>query len=689
MTSSRYSFATLLLLAAAASTASFASSGTGSSTAPVIRPADCANKIGGSVRQLPPPSERWALVVGIGKYDVGSNLSDLQGDIDATAFARTLEERAGFRNDHIVLLADQDTKDCRPLRPGDVQEGASGGPQDGATAVGIGAEPPVGRRQDAEAQQKEVHPCRPTRQKLVDKLQLMTAEMKTTGLFVFFFSGHGQHVAGESVLFPSDLKDDLTRKAEQRELDLRHQGFSGRDFANIIKAGGAKQVLIFLDACRGQLTKEQGAQKSSASAEFGQGFDLKGLDVDVEASMTFYSSGQDSPSYEAEGRSYFTSELVNAFNGRKDAYGPRNLLTIASLFQYVKSNVESRVKLDKGALQNPDCRVNGYLPAEVVLAGREVPSGSHPDLLSGSAVLMTPDGTRVYVANSRQGVVNVFDTATGRPQQIINLRPGAPGKMVMAARRGRIYVTEPVSQTVVVINAANQKVLGRLPTGVYPEDLALTPDEAKLYVANQQPAPVGTISVFDLRRSGTIRPSITGVNCPEGLAMAPDGALMYVETQCAMAGDPLFVVDTKTDRVDHSFPGFSVGSPTLGMLPNGEKLYIATGEPDRTRVLNTATGDVTALVQLVAGHPAAYAKYFAATPDGKYVLGVGGSHYMLVIDAITDEVVQVRDLGSPGGGIVIGIAPGTTKAVCYVWLPEENRLFFTGLEGILSASAEH
>jgi len=688
MTTSQYSFATLLLLAAAASTASFASSGTGSSTAPVIRPADCANKTGGTVRQLPPPSERWALVVGIGKYDVGSNLSELHGDKAATEFAKTLEERAGFRNDHIVLLADQDTKDCRPLRPGDVQEGASGGPQD-AAAVGIGAEPPVGRRQDAEAQNKEEPPCRPTRETLLTKLQLMASEMKTPGLFVFFFSGHGQHVAGESVLFPAGLKLDPTLKDKMRDSDLKQKGFSGRNFAEIIKTSKAKQVLIFLDSCRNQLTTGPGSQKNLTSEEFGQGFDLHELKVDVEASMTFYSSGKGSASYEdAKGRSYFTSELVNAFDGRKDAYGPRNLLTIASLFQYVKSNVESRVKLDKGALQSPDCRVNGYLPAELVLAGREVPSGSHPDLLSGSAVLMKPDGTRVYVANSRQGVVNVFDTATGQPQKIIDLRPGAPGKMVMAARRGRIYVTEPVSQTVVVINAANQKVLGRLPTGVYPEDLALTPDEAKLYVANQQPAPMGTISVFDLRRSGTIRPSITGVNCPEGLAMAPDGALMYVETQCAMAGDPLFVVDTKTDRVDHSFPDFSVGSPTLGMLPNGEKLYIATGEPDRTRVLITATGDVKALGPL-AGYPAAYAKYFAATPDGKYVLGVGGSHYMLVIDAITDEVVQVRDLGSPGGGIVIGIAPGTTKAVCYVWLPDENRLFFTGLEGILSASAEH
>ena len=646
-----------LLVAGAGLTAAYASSGSRSTILPVNGPVARVHEVGSTVRQLPPPSERWALVVGIGEYGAASNLSPLHGDIDATAFARTLEERAGFRNDHIVLLAGQRTKDCRPLRIGAAEEAAS-------TAT----------------------PCKPTRKKILDGLAQITAEMKAAGLLVFFFSGHGQHVADESVLFPADLTYDLTVSGERRELDLRHRGISGRDVANIISGARVKQALIFLDACRVQLTREQGTQDRKASSEFGQGFDLKTLGVDVEAAMTFYSSGQDSASYEDEnGRSYFTSELVNAFDGRRDAYGPRNLLTLGSLIQYVTSNVKNRVQQDKGALQQPDYRPDGYAE-EVVLAGREVPGGSHPTLLSGSVVLMTPDGTRVYVAN-RRGVLNVFDTVTGQPQQIIDLRPGTPERMVMAARRGMIYVIDPASRTVVVIDAAKQQVVERLPTGISPEDLALTPDESKLYVSNQQPAPKGSISVFDLRGGGRALAAIRDVNCPEGLAMAPDGALMYVESQCGFADDPLFVVDTKTDRVDHSLRGFAVGTTALGMLPNGEKLYIATGEPERTRVLITATGDVKPLGRI--GDPAAYARYFAATPDGKYVLGVGGSRYLLVIDAITDEVVRVKDLGSPGAGIAVGMAPGTTRAVCYVWLPEENRLFFTGLDGILAGGSEH
>ena len=69
-----------------------------------------------AVRELPPPAERWAIVAGVGAYKPG--LSSLHGDEDARAFARALEEHAGFSNDHIVLLAGGDSPSCRPAWPG-------------------------------------------------------------------------------------------------------------------------------------------------------------------------------------------------------------------------------------------------------------------------------------------------------------------------------------------------------------------------------------------------------------------------------------------------------------------------------------------------------------------------------------------------------------------------------------------
>jgi YVTN family beta-propeller protein len=655
------------LLLTAAELIAICASASGPPMVPPAAPVTFQHGTRETVRQLPQPSERWALVVGVGKYE-DENVHELKGDRDAAAFARALEEHAGFRNDHITLLAGQHTQDCRPVRQG-LEDDAS----EAASTAGPSSK-----------SKKASQDCKPTLKQLLRHLHLMISEMPTTGLFVFFFSGHGQYVAGETVLFPSDLD------YRDSDLDLRHQGLSGKEIAETIKEKGIKQVLIFLDACRDKWVEKKGvAEENPASPRFKEGFNLDTLNANVEAFMTFYSTTAGSPSYEdpSEKMSYFTSELVRAFDGRGDAYDARNLLTLGGLIRYVQTNVRSRVEAKIGKHQVPDYLVSGYLAEDLVLAGREAPRDTHPELLSGSSVLITPDGTRIWVANSRQGVLHVFDAATGKPQQVIDLRPGTPGKMVMAAQRGEIYVTEPVSQTVVVINAKHQRVVDHIPTGISPESLALTPDEAKLYVSNQQPAPVGNISVLDPVGRKAINTPITGVNCPEGLAMAPDGVLMYVETQCGFGDDPLFVVDTKLDKVVHSLPGFAVGGIALGMLPNGEKLYIGTEKPDRTSVLVTATGDVKALGR--SGDPKAYARYFAATPDGKYVLGVGGSRYMLIIDTITDEVVNWKDLGTLGAGIAIGMAPGTNKAACYVWLPEVNQLFFTGLDGILSAREEH
>jgi uncharacterized caspase-like protein len=336
------SCATLLLLAAEL-LASCSPSYTGSAPTPPTEPIDPAHGTVQSLHELPGSSERWALVVGIGKYD-DPYVHPLYGDTDATAFATVLEERAGFRNDHIILLAGQHTKDCRPVRSGDASESAS--------------------TMDPADQS-----CQPTRTNFWQKLYQLTHQIPSNGLFVLFFSGHGKYVAGESVLFPSDLK------YKNEDNYLKAQGVSARDLADAIRASKIKQVLIFLDACRDQLLAKKGAQQDETSPQFKKGFDLDALNADVEAFMTFFSSGEGSASYEDPGEkmSYFTSELVHAFDGQGDAYDARNLLTLGGLIRSVQTKVRERVEKDRRGHQLPDFQLRGYLPLDLALAVRGNP----------------------------------------------------------------------------------------------------------------------------------------------------------------------------------------------------------------------------------------------------------------------------------------------------------------------------
>jgi len=313
--------------------------------------------------------------------------------------------------------------------------------------------------------------------------------------------------------------------------------------------------------------------------------------------------------------------------------------------------------------------------------------------LWGSTLLIAPN-SEIYVADAKGGGVIVFDADVNQgARHFIDFNSGKPWQMVVAPRRGEVYVIDEATQTVGVIDIRTHKLVQRFQAGNTPRAIAVTPDERKLYVANEQPAPQGTISVIDLS-SRQAKKSISGVNCPESLAVSPDGRFLYVSSQCGAGEDPVFVVDTQTDTVVKAIPGLAVGS-SVAITPTGEKLYVArvgfyardaaTGRPlsvpDQISVIDTKTDRIT------ASHPLS-ANLFAVTPDGKYLIARDGLR-LNFIDTASDTVVKTIQFDTAPAGIAVGRNKDKTGLICYVWLPEENRIFMTGLSGILPPSQLH
>lgn len=93
-------------------------------------------------------------------------------------------------------------------------------------------------------------------------------------------------------------------------------------------------------------------------------------------------------------------------------------------------------------------------------------------------------------------------------------------------------------------------------------------------MSQEQPIPQGTISVIDISgRQAVLSGLIKGVGCPEGLAVSRDGRRLYVASQCACGHDPLFVIDTATDKVIASVPNLEVGG-ALVITPDSRRLYV-------------------------------------------------------------------------------------------------------------------
>jgi YVTN family beta-propeller protein len=141
-----------------------------------------------------------------------------------------------------------------------------------------------------------------------------------------------------------------------------------------------------------------------------------------------------------------------------------------------------------------DHRTGGTLPGTVsvidITVGntlREIPVGLHPN-----AIIASPDGSAVYVANGNSDNVSVISTGTDQVTQTISVRLNAalnpfvgdaPNALAIDAKGTTLYVANGMDNAVAVVSLiSTPAVKGFIPTEAYPAGLALTKDN--LYVCN-------------------------------------------------------------------------------------------------------------------------------------------------------------------------------------------------------------
>jgi YVTN family beta-propeller protein len=86
------------------------------------------------------------------------------------------------------------------------------------------------------------------------------------------------------------------------------------------------------------------------------------------------------------------------------------------------------------------------------------------------------------------------------------------------------YVTNEFSNTVSVIDTANNNVAATVPVGINPLGIAVTPDGTRAYVTNFG---ANTVSVIDAA-SNTVVATVPVGNLPAAVVVTPDGQLAYV-----------------------------------------------------------------------------------------------------------------------------------------------------------------
>lgn len=268
------------------------------------------------VKSLPIAAKRWALVIGVDKYQ-DPQISPLKGsDNDARLIADALVRYAGFPQDQVILLATN-----QPLE-----------------------------RQ-------------PTRVNILRRLSNLSTAVPRDGLLLVSFAGHGMERDGQAFLLPSDAQiSDQISFLEETAISINR-------VKERIKETGVSQVVVLLDACRNDPGGRADAP-NQLSAAYTNVFNFDVRNREVQAFATIYATGIGQRAYEytEKKQGYFSWAMVEALKGA--AANDKGEITLSQLVKYVQENVPKRIAIDLGSTkqQRPFAVIEGYRADELVMA---------------------------------------------------------------------------------------------------------------------------------------------------------------------------------------------------------------------------------------------------------------------------------------------------------------------------------
>ncbi|MBA3721428.1 MAG: IPT/TIG domain-containing protein [Parachlamydiaceae bacterium] len=242
------------------------------------------------------------------------------------------------------------------------------------------------------------------------------------------------------------------------------------------------------------------------------------------------------------------------------------------------------------------------------------------------AAIITPDGTKIYAADSDQANVNVIDVATKAIIANIPLPVAGTGAfdIIVSPNGKRVYISNFDSGYVTVIDTITNTVVADIFVAPGLGPLSITPDGKTVYVSNFSLENVTTINTA----TNTVGVSIiTGID-PAMIAITPNGKTAYVAN---FGSDTISIIDVATNIVTNTII-FPPGSGPYGsfILPIGNTMYVANINNSTVSVVNLTTNTIT---KTIVFPPGSEPFWVVSTPDSKKIY---------VINEGTDDVTPIN-----------------------------------------------
>lgn len=277
-----------------------------------------------------------------------------------------------------------------------------------------------------------------------------------------------------------------------------------------------------------------------------------------------------------------------------------------------------------------------------------------------SAVAVTTDG-RMFVANTANWSVSVIDTATGKqidaqPNNWFSNDIGVgpwPGALLLSPDGKRLYVANTGWLSVSVIDTTTYKAIDADPGNWFSNDIgvgfnpsAMTlGSDGRLYVANRGGASVSVIDTKTFKRIDTdpnnwFNNDIAVGSSPSALAL--NGTQLYVANRNS---NTVSVIDTATYRVTKTL---TVGKqPSAMALGANGRLYVVNTGANSVSIIDTTANTVGATTISVGPAPTSIA--LDPATNRAYVSNTNDT--VSIVDTVTNTVLgtSVIDTDTTGG----------------------------------------
>lgn len=343
--------------------------------------------------------------------------------------------------------------------------------------------------------------------------------------------------------------------------------------------------------------------------------------------------------------------------------------------------------------------INGVKITDIMLANPPI------------AVAVTPDGSKVYVADDTSNLITVVNGTTNQLLAPIDFGSGRyPLALTVAPDGKQLYVTGALLTTktgqwnavVTRVSTTTGKILGTVKLAAaspnWFEDISVTPDGKKIYAIGQPLDGSTASAVYTFTSTSTSAKVVAGLGPnPVGIAFSPDSTRAYIADRTGTVR----ILDTKTNLVTASIT--TGGTPSdVAVNKDGTLLMVVDSTATTIKVYDIRTS-AYAQVTTVPTNAATgddWAPVLALSPDGMqlYFTSDGALQVVSLVPANTKPVAG-RAVSSPpnlANGVVtgtVGVTDANNDRLTYSALPSAKGSLVVNANGTFTytptAAARH